>query len=85
MTLFVIVAGAAAIIAITAGSSYGTLLGMVILGALLFCDYMLVLSIQAKMSDKEFSRMISRSGLTRYIKVTPDSLDSHLKRKASWK
>ena len=85
MTLFAIIAGAAAIIAITIGSSYGTMLGMVTFGVLIFCDYMLILSLQAKMSDKEFSRLISRSGLTRYVKVTPDSLQSHLNRKITWK
>ena len=85
MTLFAIIAGAAAVIAITIGSTYGTMLGMVAFGVLIFCDYMLILSLQAKMSDKEFSRLISRSGLTRYVKVTPDSLQSHLNRKITWK
>lgn len=85
MTLFVIIAGAAAVIALTAGGSYGTMLGMVIFGALVFCDYMFILSIQAKMSDKEFSRLISRSGLIRFVKVTPDSIQSHLNRKVTWK
>jgi hypothetical protein len=85
MTLFVLIAAAAAVIALTAGTSYGTMLGMVIFGALGFCDYMLILSLQAKMSDKEFSRLISKSGLTRFVKVTPDSLQSHLNRKVTWK
>lgn len=85
MTLFVIIAGAAALLALTTGTSYGTMLGMVIFGALVFCDYMLILSIQAKMSDKEFARLISRNGLTRNIKVTPDSIQSHLNRKVTWK
>ena len=85
MKLFAIIAGAAAVIALTAGGSYGTMLGMVVFGVLVFCDYMLILSLQAKMSDKEFSRLISRSGLTRYVKVTPDSLQSHLNRKITWK
>lgn len=85
MTLFVLIASAAAVIALTAGSSYGTMLGMIVFGALAFCDYMLILSLQAKMSDKEFSRLISKSGLTRFVKVTPDSLQSHLNRKVTWK
>ena len=38
MTLFVLIAAAAAVIALTAGSSYGTMLGMVVFGALAFCD-----------------------------------------------
>ena len=85
MTLFVIIAGAAAVFALIIGSSYGTMIGMLIFGALLFCDYMLVQSIQAKMSDKEFSRLISRSGLIRFVKVTPDSIHSHLNRRITWK
>jgi hypothetical protein len=85
MTLFIIIAAAAAVIAITVGSNYGTMLGMVAFGALAFCDYMLILSLQAKMSDKEFSRLISKSGLTRFVKVTPDSLQSHLNKKVTWK
>ena len=85
MTLFAIIAGAAAIIAITIGSTYGTMLGMVTFGVLIFCDYMLILSMQAKMSDKEFSRLISRSGLIRFVKVTPDSIHSHLNRRITWK
>lgn len=85
MTLFVIIAAAGALVALTAGASYGTMLGMVVFGALAFCDYMLILSLQAKMSDKEFSRLISKSGLTRFVNVTPDSLQSHLNRKVTWK
>lgn len=85
MTLFAIIAGAAAVIALTAGGTYGTMLGMMIFGALVFCDYMLILSLQSKMSDKELSRLISRNGLTRYVKVTPDSLFSHINRKITWK
>ena len=85
MTLFIIIAATAAVIALTAGSSYGTMLGMIVFGALVFCDYMLILSLQAKMSDKEFSRLISKNGLTRFVKVTPDSLQSHLNRKVTWK
>ncbi len=85
MTLFAIVAGAAAVIAITVGSSFGTMLGMVTFGALIFCDYMLINSLQGKMSDKEFSRLISKSGLTPFVKVTPDSIHSHLNRRITWK
>lgn len=85
MTLFLIIAAGAAAVAICLGSSFGNMAGMFIFGALAFCDYMLILSLQAKMSDKEFSRLISKSGLTRFVKVTPDSLQSHLNRKVTWK
>ena len=85
MTLFILIAAAAAVMAIVMGSSYGSMIGMLIIGGLLFCDYLLVLSIQAKMTDKEFSRMISSRSLPRFIRVTPDSVQSHLKRAVSWK
>ena len=85
MTLFGIVAGCAAFVALVIGSSFGTLLGMVTHAALLFCDYMLVVSIQAKMSDKEFTRLLSGRNLGWFIKVTPNSLQSHIKRNVSWK
>ena len=85
MTLFILIAAAAAVIAIVMGSSYGSMIGMLIIGALLFCDYMFVLSVQAKMTDKEFSRMISSRSLPRFIKVSPESVHSHLKRSVSWK
>ena len=85
MTLFILIAAAAAVMAIVMGSSYGSMIGMLIIGGLLCCDYLLVLSIQAKMTDKEFSRMISSRSLPRFIRVTPDSVQSHLKRAVSWK
>ena len=85
MTLFILIAAASAVIAIVMGSSYGSIIGLAIIGGLLFCDYLFVLSIQAKMTDKEFSRMISSRSLPRFIRVTPESVQSHLKRKASWK
>ena len=85
MTLFIIIGAAAAVVAIVMGSSYGSMIGMLIIAALLFCDYLFIMSIQAKVSDKEFSRMISSRSLPRFIRVTPDSVKSHLIRKASWK
>lgn len=85
MTLFILIAAAAAIVAIVMGSSYGSMIGMLIIGGLLFCDYLFVLSIQAKMTDKEFSRMISSRSLPKFIRVTPESVQSHLKRAISWK
>ena len=85
MTLFVLIACAAAVIALTAGSCYGTMLGMVVFGALAFCDYMLILSVQAKLSEKAFSRFLIKRRLTGFIKITPDSLESHLKRRIEWK
>jgi hypothetical protein len=85
MTLFILIAAAAAIVAIVIGSSYGSMIGMLIIGGLLFCDYLFVLSIQAKMTDKEFSRMISSRSLPKFIRVTPESVQSHLKRAISWK
>ena len=85
MTLFIIIGAAAAVVAIVMGSSYGSMIGMLIIAALLFCDYLFIMSIQAKVSDKEFSRMISSRSLPRFIRITPDSVQSHLIRKASWK
>ena len=85
MTLFIIIGAAAAVVAIVMGSSYGRKIGMLIVATLLFCDYLFILSIQSKRSDKEFSRMISSRSLPRFIRVTPDSVQSHLIRKASWK
>lgn len=85
MTLFLMIAAAAAVIALCIGSSMGSMIGMLTAAGLIFCDYMLILSIQAKMSEKAFSRMISKGGMTRFIKVTPASVKSHLKRKIEWK
>lgn len=85
MTLFLIIAAGAAAVAICLGSSFGNMAGMFIFGALVFCDYMLILSIQAKLSEKAFSRLLSKRRLTGYIKITPDSLESHLKRRIVWK
>lgn len=85
MTLFLIIAAVAAAVAICLGSSFGNMAGMFIFGALAFCDYMLILSIQAKLSEKAFSRLLSKRRLTGYIKITPDSLESHLKRRIVWK
>lgn len=85
MTLFLIVAAAAATVAICLGSSFGNLAGMFIFGALVFCDYMLILSVQAKLSEKAFSRFLIKRRLTGFIKITPDSLESYLKRRIEWK
>ena len=85
MTLFLIIAAGAATVAICLGSSFGSMAGLFIFGALAFCDYMLILSIQAKLSDKAFSRLLSKRRLTGYIKITPESLESHLNRRIQWK
>ena len=85
MTLFLLIAAGAATVAICLGSSFGSMAGLCIFGALAFCDYMLILSIQAKLSDKAFSRLLSKRRLTGYIKITPESLESHLNRRIQWK
>ena len=85
MTLFLLIAAGAATVAICLGSSFGSMAGLSIFGALAFCDYMLILSIQAKLSDKAFSRLLSKRRLTGYIKITPESLESHLNRRIQWK
>lgn len=85
MTLFLLIAAGAATVAICLGSSLGSMAGLFIFGALAFCDYMLILSIQAKLSDKAFSRLLSKRRLTGYIKITPESLESHLNRRIQWK
>lgn len=85
MTLFLLIAAGAATVAICLGSSFGSMVGLFIFGALAFCDYMLILSIQAKLSDKAFSRLLSKRRLTGYIKITPESLESHLNRRIQWK
>ena len=85
MTLFLLIAAGAATVAICLGSSFGSMGGLFIFGALAFCDYMLILSIQAKLSDKAFSRLLSKRRLTGYIKITPESLESHLNRRIQWK
>ena len=85
MTLFLLIAAAAATIAICLGSSFGSMTGLFIFGALAFCDYMLILSIQAKLSEKAFSRLLCKRRLTGYIKTTPEALESHLKRRIQWK
>lgn len=85
MTLFLLIAAGAATVAICLGSSFGSMAGLFIFGTLTFCDYMLILSIQAKLSDKAFSRLLSKRRLTGYIKITPESLESHLNRRIQWK
>ena len=85
MTLFLLIAAGAATVAICLSSSFGSMAGLFIFGALAFCDYMLILSIQAKLSDKAFSRLLSKKRLTGYIKITPESLESHLNRRIEWK
>ena len=85
MTLFLLIAAGAATVAICLGCSFGSMAGLFIFGALAFCDYMLILSIQAKLSDKAFSRLLSKRRLTGYIKITPESLESHLNRRIQWK
>ena len=60
-------------------------IGMIVIGLLIFCDYMLILSIQGKMSDGEFSRMVCKGSLPRYVKVMPGCIVSSLKTPALWK
>ena len=85
MVLFIILAGASLIIGISIGSSTGSLLGMIVSGILLFCDYMLILSIQGRMSDGEFARMICKGSIPRFVKLRPGTLVSSLKTRQQWK
>ena len=85
MVLFLILAGVGALIGLSIGSSMGNLVGMIVIGLLIFCDYMLILSIQGKMSDGEFSRMVCKGNLPRYVKVMPGCIVSSLKTPALWK
>lgn len=85
MVLFIILAGAGTLIGLSVGSSMGSLVGMIIIGLLIFCDYMLILSIQGKMSDGEFSRMVCKGNIPRYVKVMPGCIVSSLKTPVLWK
>lgn len=85
MVLFLIIAGIGTLIGLSVGSSMGNLIGMVTIGLLLFCDYMLILSIQGKMSDAEFSRMVCKGNIPRFVKVMPRCIVSSLKSSALWK
>ena len=85
MVLFLILAGAGTLIGLSVGSSMGSLVGMIIIGLLIFCDYMLILSIQGRMSDGEFSRMVCKGNIPCYVKVMPGCIVSSLKTPVLWK
>ena len=85
MVLFLLIAGAAALFGITVNASFGSMMGLVSFGLLLFADYMVIQTLQGKFTEKEFSRLLARKQLPHYIKVHPDITFNSIKGHISWK
>ena len=85
MVLFLLIGAAAALFAISLNVSFGSMMGLVAFGLLLFADYMVIQTLQGKFTEKEFSRLLARKQLPRYIKVHPSITFNSIKGHISWK
>lgn len=76
--VFLGIAGAGALLSLAVGSMTGSFLGMAAFAAACVGDYLLVLSLQGKMTDRGLSRRTASRKTPRCVRMQPRSIRSYL-------
>ena len=58
------------------GNTFGRIVTLLFLAAALIADYMFILRIQNKYSEREFARMLNKNRMRMHVKVLPEGLES---------
>ena len=85
MLLFLLIAAAGAAAGFCLMATAGNVAGTLALSAVLVCDYLFVMAIQARMTVRQFSRMLSKRKLRQYSRVSPLSVKDNLNNDFTWK
>jgi len=72
--VFLGIAGGGAMLAFVAGGATNSLVGMLAFAATLVGDYMLIISIQGKMTDRSLSRLIASRRIPKAIHMRPTNI-----------
>ena len=85
MLLFMLTAAAGTALGFCMMAVAGNVIGTLVLAAVLVCGYLFVMAIQARMTVRQFSRMISKRRLRQYSRVRPLSVKDNLNSEIIWK
>ena len=77
--VFLVIAAGGGMLAFVIGGAANSLVGMIAFACALAGDYMLVISLQGKMSDRALSRYLASRRTPRFIHMKPRSIHSLLK------
>ena len=83
--VFIGLAAVGGVVAAITGSVSNSLVGMVAFALALTGDYMLVTTLQGKMSDRALSRFLASRKTPRCIHLRPRNILSYLNRTSLWK
>lgn len=76
MIVFLIVGAFAGMTSLALGNTFGRMVTLIFLAAALIADYLFILRIQNKYSEREFARMLNKNRMRMHVKVLPVSIDS---------
>lgn len=76
MVVFLIVGAFAGMTSLALGNTFGRMVTLIFLAAALVADYLFILRIQNKYSEREFARMLNKNRMRMHIKVLPVSIES---------
>ncbi len=85
MLFFMLMAAAGAVLGFCMMALAGNLVGTLTLAAALAGGYLSVMAVQARMTVRQFSRMISKRKLRQYGRVRPLSVKDNLNSEIIWK
>ena len=85
MLLFMLMAAAGTALGFCMMAVAGNVIGTLVLAGTLACGYLFVMAIQARMTVRQFSRMISKRRLRQYSRVRPLSVKDNLNSEIIWK
>jgi hypothetical protein len=78
--IFLGIAAAGALLAFVVGGATNSLVGMLAFAGACVGDYLLVISIQGKMSDRTLARYLASRRTPLFLKMQPRSISSYLKK-----
>ena len=85
MLLFLLGAAAGAGLGFCMMALTGNVIGTIALAACLICDYLMVMALQARLTVRQFSRMLSKRKLREFSRVRPESVKDNLISEFIWK
>lgn len=84
-TVFLGIAGAGLMVALTVGSCTNSLIGMLTFGLCCIGAYSAVMSLQGRMTERGLARWMSSRRIPRAVRLMPKSIRSYLKSEQPWK
>lgn len=74
MVVFLIIGGFAGMTSLALGNTFGRIVTLLFLAAALIADYLFILRIQNRYSEREFARMLNKNRIRMHVKVLPECI-----------